>query len=523
MLLHELTLAGAAVDDGAPALITPDATWSRGDLCLAVEDLANAATTLASWGGRVAIVADSRPEVVALLLAIPAAGRVAVPLNTRLTPEEMAAQLTIVGAEAVVGSAEELGRLAPVLGGVETVHTVVGLDPGAGDISLSALAAAPALPSARRPGIATDPAWIIFTSGTTGRAKGAVLTAASLGAAVATAAAARPLSDDDVYLYPFPLHHVSVYNVLHPLSRGRPVVLPARFDTEVIAALAARHGVTAMSLAPTMLRMLLDHREKAPDPASVLAGLRTIAYGAAPMPPALLAEADAAFGVGFAQGYGMTELSGNAVFLSPDDHRRGLAGDERMRAAAGWAGPGVELRITGDDGRVLRPGQPGEVRVRAAQICAGYWGDPEATATAMVDGWLRTGDIGVLDDDDLLTIVGRAKDIIVTGGENVASREVEDVIGRHPLVAQVAVIGTPDDHWGEAVCAVVVLRAGVEHDPATTAADIRAQAGAALARFKVPKRVVFVDDLPVNAGGKVVKAELRRRVAADAARHPDGG
>jgi acyl-CoA synthetase (AMP-forming)/AMP-acid ligase II len=241
------------------------------------------------------------------------------------------------------------------------------------------------------------------------------------------------------------------------------------------------------------------------------------------MPPGLLAEADAALSAGFAQGYGMTELSGNAVFLSADDHRRGLAGDERLLAATGRPGPGVELRITGDDGRVLPPGEAGEVRVRAAQVCAGYWDDPEATAAAMVDGWLRTGDIGVLDDDQLLTIVDRAKDIIVTGGENVASREVEDVIGRHPLVGRVAVIGIPDDHWGEAVCAVVVVRADAEHDPTTTAADIRARAGTGLARFKVPKRVVFVDELPVNAGGKVIKAELRRRVAADAAHHPDGG
>jgi acyl-CoA synthetase (AMP-forming)/AMP-acid ligase II len=415
VLLHELALARAAVDDDAPALITPEGTWSRRDLRSAVEDLARAAATLASPGARIAIVSDSRPEVVALLLAIPAAGRVAVPFNTRLTPEEMAAQLTVAAVEAVVGSAEELGRLAPVLGGVDTVRTVVGLDPGAGDISLSALAAAPALPSSRRPGAATDPAWIIFTSGTTGRAKGAVLTAASLGAAVATTAVSRPLAADDVYLYPFPLHHVSAYNVLHALSRQRPVVLPTR------------------------------------------------------------------------------------------------------------PGPGVELRITGDDGRVLPPGEAGEVRVRAAQVCAGYWDDPEATAAAMVDGWLRTGDIGVLDDDQLLTIVDRAKDIIVTGGENVASREVEDVIGRHPLVGRVAVIGIPDDHWGEAVCAVVVVRAGAEHDPTTTAADIRARAGTGLARFKVPKRVVFVDELPVNAGGKVIKAELRRRVAADAAHHPDGG
>ncbi len=515
MLLHELALDPSAAADESPALITPDDTWTRGELRAAVTELTGAAAAVARPGGRIAIVADSRPEVVALLLAIPAAGRIAVPINVRLTPEEVLDALDHSGAETLVATEPELARLRSVLPAAATVETTVGLDPGAGDISLETLSAAPALPTPTSavPGSLDAPAWIIAASGTTGRARGAVVTARSLGAAVSTTAAARPLADDDVYLYPFPLYHVSAYNVLHALSRGRPVVLPLRFDAPTVCALAEAHRVTAMSLAPTMLRSLLDHRGTQPDPESVLADLRTVAYGAAPMPRALLVEAASSLGVGFAQGYGMTELSGNAVFLSPEHHRRGIEGDGRLLGAAGWPGPGVELQIVDDDGTELPSGEPGEVCVRGEQVCTGYWGDPESTTSAFRDGWLRTGDVGVLDDDGLLTIVDRAKDIIITGGENVASREVEDVIGGHPLVSRVAVVGVADDQWGEAVWAVVVARPDAEHDPVRLKAEIAARARRHLAAFKVPKQMVLAEDLPINAGGKVQKAELRRRLS----------
>lgn len=521
MPLHDLALGAPGPADADPALVMADGTWSRGELRAEVDRWAAVARGLVPRGGRIAFLADNRPEVVALLLGVPAAGRLLVPLNTRLTPDEVAAQLTQVGAAALVATADELARVARALVDVPTLATTVDLDAAPDPIRLAAAGvdARPTDPEQAVDGEAvvsdTDPAWIIFTSGTTGRAKGVVLTAAGLAAGVATSRAARPLAEDELYLYPFPLYHVSAYNVLHALHRGRPVVLPRRFDAATVLDLTRAHGVTAMSLAPTMLRLLLD---AAGDDRSALASLRSISYGAAPMPPALLREAHDALGVGFAQGYGMTELSGNAVFLSPDDHRRGLDGDRRLLVAAGRAGPGVELRITDEAGNDVAPGAPGEIRVRSGQVCAGYWDDPDATAAAIVDGWLRTGDIGVLDDDGLLTIVDRAKDIVVTGGENVASREVEDVVGTHPAVARVAVVGLPDPRWGEAVCAAVVLRPGHAHDhqgrPGIEA-DVIAHARAHLAGYKVPKRVVVLDDLPTNAGGKVVKPELRRLLADD--------
>jgi acyl-CoA synthetase (AMP-forming)/AMP-acid ligase II len=216
-------------------------------------------------------------------------------------------------------------------------------------------------------------------------------------------------------------------------------------------------------------------------------------------------------GVELTQGYGMTELSGNAVFLDPAAHRRGLAGEEQLLRAAGRPAPGVELRIADADDRALPDGEVGEILVRAPQVMAGYWDDPDATAAALRGGWLHTGDVGLVDDEGLLHVVDRSKDVIITGGENVSSREVEDVLHAAPGVARVAVVGVPDPTWGENVCAVVVTTADGRFDPDSLVATARAH----LAGFKVPRHVVVVGELPVNTAGKVVKAELRAWLAED--------
>lgn len=509
-LLDELISHWAATTPDAPALVFDDRTWSFAELAALVTAWATTVAEATQPGARVAVLSDNRPEMVALLYAVPAGGRVLVPLNSRHAPAELADQLVRSGATLVLGSADLLAALHPAL---HSAVPTIDLDdvPNIRDVHLGGRETGTGEDVAGE-----DVAWIIFTSGTTGRPKGALLTHASLLAAVRATAAGRPLADDEVYLYPFPLFHVSAYNVLHAHARGRPVVLLARFVAAEVLTVAERHRVTAMSLAPTMVRLLLDETGGRSDPR--LATLRTVAYGAAPMPATLLAEANAALGCGFAQGYGMTELSGNAVFLSPEDHRAALAGDDRLGRAAGRAAPGVEVRTVDERGEAVPVGEPGEIVVRAGQVCAGYLDDPAATAEAIRDGWLHTGDVGVLDDDGLLTIVDRAKDVVVTGGENVASREVEDVALMHPAVAQVAIIGLPDDRWGEAVTAVVVPAADATADDlAGLTESLRAHVGARLAGYKKPRRVVLVDVLPVNAGGKVDKRALRDRFNG----HPD--
>ncbi len=495
------------------AVIVDETTVTCGELVARIDDIAAWCAAQTTPGARVGLLATNSVDVVAALYGVPAAGRVLVPLNVRHSPIELRAQLDRSGAEVVLGTAD----LVETLPADNPAAPVVLQQVGTGSAGSNAhrlvaqrwLADDPRGASAPQSGAA----WVIFTSGSTGPPKGVLLTPESLRAAIATTARSRPMADDDVYLYPFPLYHVSAYNVLHAHLRRRPVVVVRKFDARRIIELADRHRVTAMSLAPTMLRMLLD--ELAQHPATALGSLRAINYGAAAMPEALLREADATLGCGFAQGYGMTELSGNAAFLTPDQHRLGLSGDARFLRAAGYAGDGVALRIVAEDGAEVPRGQTGEVVVSGAQVCAGYLDDPAATSQTIRAGWLHTGDLGVLDDDGLLHIVDRAKDIVVTGGENVTSREVEEVLLSHPIVAQVAVVGLPDDRWGEAVTAVIVAAPGADAalsaDEQAVADILREHVGQQLAGYKKPRRVFIVDALPVNAGGKVDKPALRRR------------
>ena len=486
MPLHTATSQWADATPDAVALWWEDAPITFAALWDRVAGTAAAVSHASAVGDRIAVLSWNRPEVLELLLGIPAAGRIAVPLNARLHPVELRAQLEQCGAGLVIGEADLLdGLLAPLPEGDDQPFTVVRF----GD-EFDAWRAGDELPDLPPP-TDTDPAWIIFTSGSTGRPKGAVLTHASLAAAVDAAAAARPVAPDDCYLYPFPLFHVSAYNVLIQHRFGRPVVLLRSFSASDVLTACGRHGVTTMSLAPTMISMLLD------DPAfdrAALAGVRTIGYGASAISEALLRRVLTETDVGLSQGYGMTELSGNACFLDADGHRLAAGSRPELLRSAGMPAPGVELRLAPD----------GEILVRAAQIMAGYWNEPDLTARTIVDGWLHTGDVGRI-DDGYLFVVDRSKDLIISGGENIASREVEDAVAEHPAVRQVAVVAVPDPRWGEAVCAIVARRPGAE----LTADEVIAHCRTRLAGYKRPRRVLFRDEVPVNANGKLDKPSLR--------------
>jgi acyl-CoA synthetase (AMP-forming)/AMP-acid ligase II len=467
-----------------------------GVLSARVSRAAAVVESLTDPGDRVAVIGENSLAWVECYYAVPRAGRVLVFLNHRLAQPELSRILARSGASVLIGASGSLDHLVPDAASIRSVRTMLDLD------RYEALVeqATPVAPVARR---ADDPAWIIYTSGTTGSPKGATLTHASLLAAVAVTAASRPVARDEVYLFPFPLCHVAGYNVLNHHRHGRPVVLLPRFDPAGFVEAAARHQATTTSLAATMLDALLDHLEPHGD---VVPSLRSVAYGAAPMPPTLLARAHQELGVELAQGYGMTELSGNAVFLDAENHRRGLAGETRLLRSAGRPGPGVAVRVIDDDERDVATGAVGEIVVRGAQVMAGYWNDEPATTDAMRGGWLRTGDVGRFDEDGRLYVVDRKKDVIVTGGENVSSREVEDVLHTHPAVREAAVIGVPDPRWGENVCAVVVAQPGRAVPPAEVVELVRSR----LAGFKTPRHVVLVESLPTNSNGKVLKAELRR-------------
>lgn len=516
-LLHEVVHRVAREHPDRTAIVHGAARLTFAELARRVDRAASVAAGLAPPGGRIAVIGPNHPGWVELYHGVPAAGRVLAFLNHRLSGPELAALVQRSGAAAVVGDREQTGRLraagvdVPMLDWERwatdrdrtTAHAAAASDVGSGP--------GPGPGSGSGSGSA---AWLLYTSGTTAAPKGATLTHASILAAVAASSAARPVDPDDVYLFPFPLCHVAGYNVVHRHAHGRPVVLVDGFDPLTFCAAVEAEAVTSTSVAATMLAALLDHVDTHPSARGQLRTLRSVAYGAAPMPPSLLRRAHQELGVELAQGYGMTELSGNAVFLDAALHRRGLAGEAHLLRAAGRPAPGVELRIADDDDRALPDGEVGEILVRAPQVMAGYWDDPVGTAAALRGGWLHTGDVGRLDEEGLLHVVDRSKDVIITGGENVSSREVEDVLLTAPGVARVAVVGVPDPTWGENVCAVVVATPDGSFDADALGTTARAH----LAGFKVPRHVVVVDELPVNAAGKVVKAELRTWLADDPTR-----
>jgi acyl-CoA synthetase (AMP-forming)/AMP-acid ligase II len=530
VFLHEILELAAAERPDDLALVTDGRRLTFAQLAARVVVLARWTAERTSPGDRVVLIADNHLDVVAALYAVPAAGAVLTFSNTRHTPAEVDDLIATTGPTLVLAGADQLDRLSGHLAertglGVWSIggqHDAADGDltrvlddtlgamthPGPGGTGPAGTGPTGAVDgSAGTTDSLDDCAWLIHTSGTTGRPKGVVLTHRSLAAGVANSAIARPLADDDVYLFPFPLFHVAAYNVLHAHLRRRPVVLVPRFDAAAVLNLIRDEGVTCCSLAPTMLAMLLDHPGRT---ASSLTGLRQISYGASAMPLDLLRRVLAELpDCGLAQGYGMTELSGNAVFLTPDDHRRAATDEPELLAAAGRPGPLVALRIVDEQDRTVAPGAPGEILVRGDQVCAGYWNDPDATAAARVGPWFRTGDVGRI-SDGMLFVVDRKKDLIITGGENVASREVEDVLSEHPAVGQVAVVGVQDDRWGEAVCAVVVPSPGASPDPEELVTWTRGR----MAGFKRPRRVVLVDALPLNASGKVDKARVRATLAA---------
>jgi acyl-CoA synthetase (AMP-forming)/AMP-acid ligase II len=349
----------------------------------------------------------------------------------------------------------------------------------------------------------TDTVLQMYSSGTTGRPKGVEIPQMAfaplrqaereLGAWATFGAGASNL----VVMPTF--HMLGTGLALTALYGGARCVVLRVADAGETLRLIPAEQVTHLTVAPAFLSLLLEHpRCNETD----LSSLQLIIYAGSPISLSLLQHAAAVFRCDFIQYYGATETTGEVTCLGPDDHRG--TRPERLRSC-GRPLPGVELRIVGSDGRELPAGEIGEIQVRTASLMKGYWNLPDATADALVDGWYRTGDAAFRDDEGYVTIVDRLKDMVVTGGENVCTAEVEAALFLDPAVADVAVIGVPDPRWGEAVKGVVVPRPGGEKDAGAILARLRGR----LASYKIPKSIDFVEALPRNASGKILKRELR--------------
>ena len=354
-----------------------------------------------------------------------------------------------------------------------------------------------------------DAAWLFYTSGTTGRPKGAVLSCDNLlAASLAYIADVDDVSAGDAALYAAPLSHgAGLYNFIH-VQRGARHIVPESggFDPAEILALAREVRNLSMFAAPTMVKRLVDTARASGQDGD---GIKTIVYGGGPMYVADIKEALAVLGPKFVQIYGQGESPMTITALSRGDIADSAHPDWEARlASVGRAHSVAEVRIVNPEGTPLPPGEIGEIAVRGPQVMTGYLDNPAANAASLRDGWLMTGDLGQLDSQGYLTLRDRAKDMVISGGSNIYPREVEEALLTHPEVSEVSVIGAPDPEWGEIVVAFVVPGAG----SAPTAASLDATCVAQIARFKKPKRYVFVGELPKNNYGKVLKTELRERL-----------
>ncbi|MEM3087056.1 MAG: long-chain-fatty-acid--CoA ligase [Halobacteria archaeon] len=497
MLLGDLLVRNSRLCPETPALRFEGRTVSYGDLNARVNRLAHAISRKVRRGDRVAFLSKNRPELIELYFANAKAGTVTVPVNCRLTPAE--AEYVISHSDArLLFVAPEFRAVAEAAASAAPGLQVVELDLYETLIAQEA-DSEPAVPVAD-----TEVLWQMYTSGTTGRPKGAMLTHRNAVANLLSYLFEIPAERGDRFLVVTPLYHVAaVIFYLRCIAQAGTAVLHADFAPARVLRDIQEHKVNFTSFVPTMIQALLDAPELA---RTDLSSLKVLSYGAAPMPAEVLRRAVKAFPCRFVQGYGQTEALAVLSILRPEDHV--LDGPpEKMRrlSSCGREIFGVTLRVVDGEGRGVAPGEVGEIVAKGDSIMAGYYKMPEETAKALQNGWLHTGDLATVDTEGYITIVDRAKDMIISGGENIYPREIEEVLHAHPAVADAAVIGIPDGKWGEVPLAVVVARPGTVPGEEEIIAHCRKR----LAGFKVPKRVEFVKELPRNPSGKVLKRVLR--------------
>jgi len=458
-------------------------------------------------GERFAVLAKNSIELALLYYAGSKAGVVPVPLNYRLAPPEWAYIVKDAGARMLLAQEAFASALAPLRDELSGVKHFVALDGApAGWERWDALLASQPEHGPEREVTDRDDAYQMYTSGTTGRPKGAVLTHRAVTAQLHQALLGFGSKPGERALIVAPLYHAAAaITSFATVQMGGTLWIQEDFvPAEVVRALAEDQIGYAL-LVPAMIQFCLvgvpDVAERRYD------ALRLIIYGASPIAEQTLRRAIEVFRCDFLQGYGMTETTAAATYLFPADHRRALEGRPELLLSAGRPLLGTELRIVDEQDRAVPPGTIGEVAVRGPQLMRGYWNLPEASAEALRGGWMHTGDAGVLDEEGFLFIQDRVKDMIVSGGENVYPREVEDVLFQHPAVADVAVIGVPDERFGEAVKAIVVPKAGAAVEADALLEFCKGRLGG----YKRPKSIDFVDALPRNPSGKVLKKDLREK------------
>lgn len=500
--IGDLLRRSAARYPAKTAVVYGELRQSYADLDRTVNRTANAlAARGVRKGDRFAILSHNNHAFVVAYFALARLGAISVPINFMLGPEEVAYILEHSGATGMLVEEALLPVARSAAGEAVAVRGVI----GAGHDGWESFGDWAAHGDDAEPGVEIgddDPIQLMYTSGTESRPKGATLSSRSLISQYVTCVVDGEMSGDDVEVHALPLYHCAqLHCFLTPgvYLGATNIVLPGADPAGILAAIEAERA-TKLFCPPTVWIGLLRH----PDfDRRDLSSLRKGYYGASIMPVEVLKEIAARLpNVRLFNFYGQTEMAPVATILRPEEQLTRLG-------SAGRPALNVETRIVGEDGEPLPPGEVGEIVHRSPHAMLGYWNDPEKTAEAFRGGWFHSGDLGVMDADGYLTVVDRKKDMIKTGGENVASREVEEVIYRHPAVEEVAVFGLPHPTWVESVVAAVVTR-----DGATLGEDdLLGHCREHLAGFKTPKQVFFVDSLPKNPSGKLLKRVLRERFA----------
>jgi len=452
-------------------------------------------------GDRVAYLGNNHPSFLESLFATTVLGAIFVPLNTRLAPPEIEFAVDNSGATTLIfhDTLLDLAR-AGTWSTSARRRICIGECDLAGVEDYDAVVASGAPEYHDVPVTLDDPALILYTSGTTGYPKGAVLTHGNLTWNTFNALVDYGIGAGERVLLISPMFHVASLGMgaLPILLQGGTVILHEKFEPGAVLRTIEHEQVTMLSGVPTTYQLIEEH----PDwEGTDLSSLRHLTCGGSTMPQRML-EAYEARGLHFSCGYGMTETSPGATAMPPHMSvaKMGSSGLKHFF---------TDVKVAGEDGGMLPPGEVGEILVSGPNVISEYWRRPEATAEAIVDGWLHTGDLGYLDEDGYLFVVDRLKDMIISGGENIYSAEVEGAIMQIPEISGVALIGVPDPKWGEVPLAVATLDEGAT----LTAADVIARLDGRLAKYKIPRDVVFVDELPRTASGKIRKADLRKQYA----------
>src|SRR6478609_7419731 len=441
-------------------------------------------------GTRIAVASENRPEIVELMFAAWAVECVVVPINYKLHALEMVQILDDSSAAMVFAS--------PKIAALLSSHTATPVEVISEDAYQRRLTGEPAeVPRGTDP---TTLAWLFYTSGTTGKSKGAMLSHRNLMAMTVAHLADFDAPDENCSLiHGAPMSHGSGLYVPPYVLRGARQVVPASagFEPDEFLDLCEHHPGCSAFLAPTMVQRLVQTGRSCPR------NLKTVVYGGGPMYVDSLKKAMAAFGPIFVQLYGQGEAPMTITGLRRADH---IDADDAILGSVGYARSGVDVAVLRDDDTSASAGEIGEIVCRGDVVMAGYWNNPDATGKTLRDGWLRTGDMGSFDERGFLTLRDRSKDVVISGGSNIYPREVEEILLEHPGVDDAGVVGAPDEEWGEVVVAFIVGSA--------SAAEMDAHLLERIARFKRPKRYEFIDEIPKNSYGKVLKRELRERLGS---------